>query len=363
MSIVILTAAFVLLAPPMSVATVADSVPLAATAPSPAEAQTVLVEGRAAVGSVETGGALAAKQTAVADALRNAVAKVAGVYVRSGSLTRNFQLVKDEILTRADGYATLSEIVRTERVGNVVRVVVRATVSTRPLAERLKALRLTRAFRVFVNTPENMDGSTLTAALTEAGFPVMDSKANADIIVSVVPRFVTVAKTPLKTAAGAMTYYSVRATVRLLVTRAETGESVASLQQSENGTYIAEETAQTEAANGAFNALSPPLLNALLTLPAQVSEPVEIVVTGVKDATQYAAIGEAITLGVPGVQKTTGRRFDAATKRAVYEADVLADANALVPRALETAPGLKRFGLRVKQAARARVVVVATAPQ
>lgn len=335
-------------------AVAADTAPVAVAAPT--DTQTVLAEGRAAVGSDEAGGALAAKQAAVADALRNAVAKVAGVYVRSGSLTRNFQLVKDEILTRADGYAMLEEIVRTERTGNIVRVVVRARVSTRPLAERLKALRLTRAFRVYVDAPASVNTAELCADLTDAGFPVVASRANAELIVRVSPVYTMTAATPLKTAAGSMTLHGVRADVTVSARRTETGETVASVSASDTAAHIAASSAQTDAATGAVNTLSARLLDALLTLPAQVSEPVQIVVGGVKNAAQYAAIGEAITIGVPGVQRTTGRKFDAATGRAVYEADCLTDANALLPRALETAPALKRWGLRVKAATRARIV-------
>lgn len=357
MSIVVLCTAFVLLAPPAQVAVADNATPIATIAST----QTVLAEGRAAVGSAETGGALAAKQAAVADALRNAVAKVAGVYVRSGSLTRNFQLVKDEVLTRADGYAILEEIVRIERSGDIVRVVIRARVSTRPLAERLKALRLTRAFRVFLDAPISVNIADLSSTLTDAGFPVVASKANAELIVRVSPVFTVTAETPLKTAAGAMTLHSVRADVTVSARRTETGETVASVSAFDTAAHIAEASAKTDAATGAISTLTTRLLDALLTLPAQVSEPVQIVVTGVKNAAQYAAIGEAITLSAPGVQKTTGRKFDAATGRAVYEADVLGDANTLLPRALETAPALAKFGLRVKSATRARVIVTATA--
>jgi hypothetical protein len=197
--------------------------PSVARAGNVAESQIVLAEGRAAIGPAETGGALAAKQAAVAVAMRNAVEKVVGVYVAANSLTKNYQLLKDEILTRADGFVMLKEIVRTGREGNIVRVVIRAEVSTRPLAERLKALRLTRAFRVFVQAPDSVPAADVEAAFTEAGFPVVEEKADADVIVRVSPRFSTTAKTPLKTAAGDMIMHSVRADVKLTAVRAESG--------------------------------------------------------------------------------------------------------------------------------------------
>ena len=340
---------------PLAVAALVCAAPRA-YAQSPA-AQTVLSEGRAAIGSAETGGIPAAKQAAVADALRSAVEKVCGVYVRAASVTRNYQLIKDEILTRADGFVVLKEIVRTERAGNIVRVVVRAEVSTRPLAERLKALRLTRAFRVFVDVPETVSADGVETALTDAGFPVSQNKADAEIIVRVLPRYVTVARTPLQTAAGAMTLFSVRAGVRITAIRAATGESVASLSASDTQAHIAKETARGNAATGAITMLLPRQTDALLILPAQVSEPVQIVASGIKNAADYAALAEAITLYAPGVQHTMRRTF--AGTRAVYEADVLTDAAPLLARALETAPGLKRFDLQVTREARGRIVVAA----
>ncbi len=321
-------------------------------------ARTVLAEGRAAVGPAETGGVLAAKQAAVAIALRNAVEKVAGVYVAANSLTRNYQLLKDEILTRADGYAVLKEIVSTTREGDIVRVVVRAEVSTRPLAERLKALRLTRAFRVFIESPEGVPVADLEAAITEAGFPVVESRADADVIARVSPRYVTVADTPLKTAAGPMTLHSVRTTVRVTVLRAETGESIGAVSGGDTAAHIALATARSEAARGALAELSSRLTGVLVTLPARVSEPVEIIVSGVGSATEAAALAETIATTVPGVQKVSRKSYT--DGRAVYEADVLADANSLLARALETAPGLRRFHLRVTRETRSRVVAEST---
>ena len=323
------------------------------TSAYPTEAQTVLAEGRAAIGSVESGGELAAKQAAVAIALRNAVEKVLGVYVSANSLTRNYQLIKDEILTRTDGYVTLKEIVRTERERDTVHVIIRAEVSAKPLAERLKALRLTRAFRVFVQTPYTVPSTEITTALTDAGFPVVETKSDADILVRVSPRFTTVTQTPLKTAAGPMTLYSVRADVKLTATRAETSERVATFSANDTAAHIALATAQTEAATNALDSLTAQLTEALLTLPAQVSEPVEIIVNGLTGASDAAALAESINLAVPGVQKVTRRSF--ASGHAVYEADVLTDANSLLARALETVPTLKRFHLQVTKETRNQI--------
>ena len=321
-----------------------------------AEARDVLAEGRAAIGSSNTGGVLAAKQAAVALAMRNALEKTVGVYVAGTTLTHNYQLVKDEVLTHADGFVTLKEIVRTEQPGDgTVRVVIRAVVSVRPLAERLKALRLTRAYRIYIESPKDaVPTETAASVLIDAGFFVTENRADADVTVRVSPVFHRTADTPLDTAAGAMTMHSVRAEVSLVATRVQTGEVVATLHNADTGANISASVARTEAASGALTTLAPRLADALLTLPAQSVEPVEVVVTGVTGATGAAALGEAITVAVPGVEKETRRSL--AGGRVVYEFDVLAAAQPLFARALETAPALSAYHLRVMKETRNRIV-------
>lgn len=322
-------------------------------APVSGDAKTVLAEGRAAI-VPGAGGVPAAKAAAIALALRNAVERVTGTYVAATSLTRNYQLVKDEILTRADGFATLDAIIRTEETGGMVRVVIRATVSTRPLAERLKALRLTRAFPVHIVAPDTVDIADFAGGITNAGFVVKDTKRDAAILVRITVTPVNVASTALQTAAGDMTLFSVRSTVKVVATRAETGETIASLSVADTAAHVSRETAVTESTASALVTLLPRLSDALLVLPAQVSEPVQIVITGVSSATRYATLAEAITLHVPGVQSVSRRGYK--NGRAVYEADVLTGAAMLLARALESAPGLKPFGLRVSDESRSRIV-------
>jgi len=212
------------------------------------ESHEVIAEGRAAIGGPETGGALAAKQAAIALAMRNALEKTVGVYVAAHSLTHNYQLVRDEILTHTDGFVTLKEVMRTERGTDTVRVVIRAVVSVRPLAERLKALRLTRAFRIFVEAKgEGTSVDALVNGLTDAGFFVTEERADADLVVRVTPRYTVASRIPLDTAVGPMTMQSIRADVTVKAVRAETGETVASLSGADTEANIAASAAQSAA--------------------------------------------------------------------------------------------------------------------
>ncbi|RYX98332.1 hypothetical protein EON78_05250, partial [bacterium] len=71
-----------------------------------AQDQTITVQGSA---ELEGSNKDAAQKKALSDAFRNAVEKGLGVYVKSQSEVQNFELKKDEILTRAEGYVTEHE--------------------------------------------------------------------------------------------------------------------------------------------------------------------------------------------------------------------------------------------------------------
>jgi len=326
-------------------------------------ARDVLATGRAVI--TARGGVQAATQAAVADALRNAVERTLGVYVSAQTLTQNYALVRDQIVTRADGYAVLKRIERTQILPGEVRVRIRATVSLRPLAERLKALNLTRAWRVRVvagKTKGNGNGAmasgeavaALEQALADAGFPVVSDlrPGSADLVVTVTPETETTAQTALDTAAGPMTMYSVRGRLSVRATRAGTGEVVANLSAADNAAHIRLVTAREAACADAAKALAPRLADALLILPARVSQPVTLVVTGLTDRKRVQALDTALETAT-GVRGVTRRSWTNHT--ATYELDVLSAGLPLVSDSLETAPALRPFRLRVSAETAARI--------
>ncbi len=331
------------------------------------DAREVLATGRAVI--TTRGGIEAATQAAVADALRNAVERTLGVYVSAQTLTQNYALVRDQVVTRADGFAVLKRIERTQTLPGEVRVRVRATVSLRPLAERLKALNLTRVWRVRVvagrgkGSVNNADAAgeavaALEQALADAGFPVVsDARPQAaDLVVTVTPQTETTARTPLDTAAGPMTMYSVRGRLSVRATRTGTGETVANLTASEDAAHIRLSTARQSACADAANALAPRLANALLILPARVSQPVTLVVTGVPNRKHIQSLDVALET-VTGVRAVFRRSW--INQTATYELDVLSAALPLVSDSLETAPALRPFRLRITSETAARLVASA----
>lgn len=126
-----------------------------------------------------------AKEKAIADALRNAVMGAIGAYVEAETIGENYREVKDQILVKASGFATLDRIESTSVTDGIVKVKISATVSNRPLVEKLKALGLTHEWKVGVYIPEKYtskpqpvpDPAAETAimqALLKSGFRVLD---------------------------------------------------------------------------------------------------------------------------------------------------------------------------------------------
>jgi hypothetical protein len=340
--------------------------PAATVSVAPAEVREVVAEGRAAIGEA---GLIGARKAAEAQALRNAVERALGVFVSAHTLTQNYSLVRDQVVTRAEGFATLKEIVR-ERVGpQEVRVTVRALVSLRPLAQQLKALNLTRAWRVRVTEKGQTGGSNagvtsatdkaaarLERALADAGFVVVSDEKETDLIAQIAPHFRTVAEQPVTAGDLPMTMNSVRSDLTLRALRAGTGEVVAALSASDTALHINLGTARSEAADGAMEALAPRLADALMVLPASQSQPVTLVVSNLRSATQVGKLEDALNY-LPGVRGVTRRSFAAGTAK--WELDVFSDATSLLARALEENATLRRFGLSVSEENRTRIIAAA----
>ena len=315
-----------------------------------------MAEGRAAIG---TGGVPGAREAAVAQALRNAVEKATGVFVSARTLTSNYRLVQDEVTTRAEGFATLGQIVREKVLPGEVRVTIRALVSLRPLAKRLRELKLTRAWRVHVSSGGHaaLATATLERTLGEAGFVVVSRLEDADLSVRASPHFTTVQETPLETAAGPMTLHSVRGELGLRATRTGTEEVVAALSGAEVVAHIDPATARSEATERALTTLAPRLADALMLLPAQASQPVTLVVANLKRMTEVGKLHDALRM-LPGVRQATRRSWLKGV--ATWELDVTSDAVPLLARALEEDAVVRPFRLAVSSETRARITAAAS---
>lgn len=135
-----------------------------------------------ACGEVEAD-AVNAKEKAIADALRNALLAGVGAYVQATTLGENYSVVRDEVLMKVSGFATLERVESTSVKDGILRVRVTASVSNVPLAEKLRELGLTREWKVGVYLPETYAGELapvrtaedeIIKQLMKCGFRVMD---------------------------------------------------------------------------------------------------------------------------------------------------------------------------------------------
>ncbi len=93
-------------------------------------------------GNIFQGEKLIARDVAIKDALRVAVEQVVGTLITSQSKTENYQLISDEIYSKAQGYVEKYEIVSESAQGDTYKVTVKALVSKAGIKDKLSALRL-----------------------------------------------------------------------------------------------------------------------------------------------------------------------------------------------------------------------------
>ncbi len=331
---------------------------------APPVTREVVAEGKAAIG---VGGILGARKAAEAQALRNAVEKALGVFVSARTLTQNYVLVRDQVITRADGYATLKEVLKEEVGTQEVTVTVRAIVSLRPLADQLKALKLTRAWRVYVvaksdgskrgseeSTDDPVSGAvtTMERTLANDGFAVVSSEKDSDITVLVAPRYKTVAERQVEAGNVPMVMYSERSDLTVRATRTGTGEVVAAISGAETALHIERDTARTNANEDVMGILAPRLSEALMVLPAAQSQPVTLIVSGLSGIVQVSKIEDALNT-LTGVRAVTRRSYAKGT--ATWELDVFNEVSGTLSRSLEESASLRSFGLEVAAESKSKI--------
>lgn len=107
-----------------------------------AQSQTVTAEG---VAGIQGGDKAIARDNAVQDALRKAVEQAVGTMVASETLVENFVTVKDNILSKSQGYVQNYKVVKEGADKDLYNVTIAATVSVGSLKNDLAALGLLQA--------------------------------------------------------------------------------------------------------------------------------------------------------------------------------------------------------------------------
>jgi len=88
------------------------------------------------------GESISSKEDALRQAMRLAVEQAVGVFVHSETEVENFELKKDKILSRTQGYVTSYALLKEEKVDDVIKVVIRATISLDKIKDDLLAMKI-----------------------------------------------------------------------------------------------------------------------------------------------------------------------------------------------------------------------------
>jgi len=321
-----------------------------ATADASSAFKVVEVEGRAAIVGSDIDSAY---QSARADAMRRAVEQIVGVYVESETLTQNFVLVRDEILSRTSGYASIErELERNSKDGvysvrALVRVyLVKNEAGKRALLEDLQKRGVLRELRIMVVIPEEHrrnaasvpipDPAAETAiarAFLEHGFRLVDKETvqrlrddrvwqqilrgqvdaarlheihkqtGADVLIT----GEAFSQSPGRI--GNSSLWNCRARVEVKIILLATGEIIAADAAHAAGNEMTEELASKASLNNAGAALAPRLINRVL-LDAyggmgNVTARVTLEVSGLRSFSDGAQFEDALrkTRGVQAVRR------------------------------------------------------------
>ncbi|MFH1369526.1 MAG: hypothetical protein ABII64_10430 [Elusimicrobiota bacterium] len=160
-----------------------------ATAPN---TEVVVAEGMAPIIDGDVNGA---KQTALHDALKNALGLVIGVYVSQEALVSKAKLVEDNITSQTEGYIEKYDVIKEWQEGDFYKTKVKALVRKEDLSAKLKTLELEPKKLgnpiVTLVIDDVIDGETsetyyaeneLKNAFVEKGFTVSES-TTTDILV------------------------------------------------------------------------------------------------------------------------------------------------------------------------------------
>ena len=108
---------------------------------------------------------LKAEEEALTDAMRNAVEQGVGVYVDSQTVTKNYQLIRDNILAKARGIVKSYDVLDKKVENDLVRIKISAVVSLSQLREDLAAIGLYKQLlsypTMMVLGVEKLDGIVL----------------------------------------------------------------------------------------------------------------------------------------------------------------------------------------------------------
>ncbi|OIO93967.1 MAG: hypothetical protein AUJ92_11265 [Armatimonadetes bacterium CG2_30_59_28] len=345
----------------------------------------ITAEGEAAIG---VSGKTAARDAALAQALCNAILQVAGGYVESKTEVINMALKESYTKLITDGFASVDKVLAENDRGDTYWVKIKAIVTPKPLAEKLKAKRLLREWKIMVvipeqhlsrpNIPDPAAETQVIGCLVRAGFFVVDQSQyerirydrqvrlaakgdieaacaigkqyGCDIIIvgeaftQMIGRWPTSAGVDVVACRGRLEYRAVRV---------DTAEIVSAGDLHETGRDATEELASKVALSEAGKSISPAIITDLLLLPGSSTRHVQLKISGLKKASDAQRLEKALR-DLPGVEKVTRFRYDNGVD--IVDLTVSAATSENLAALIEEHPSLDGFQIEVSSDSKSRII-------
>jgi hypothetical protein len=263
-----------------------------------------------------------------------------GAYVSSTTTGKDYELIEDRIMVKAQGFAVVDEVLNERTVDGVYRVKVKASVSKKPLAEMLKGLGITRNWKVAVVLSEESNGEKskpsaapeIEKALLKSGFKTIDRNWNDKLVkdealtraqqgdraaladikqeygVDVLVTGDASAEAIDEQPQGGLRFIRSTGTVEARALYTDTGEILTVLDSAETKLGETESLSAREALKSAGRSISSRLVDDLLAAPAELRPFVTLKISGFSKAADAARFERAIG-ELPGVQSVKRQRF------------------------------------------------------
>jgi hypothetical protein len=141
------------------------------------------------------GSSTLSRKDAIRQAQRAAVEQGVGVFIQSETEVRNFQLKKDQIFSRTQGYVTRYSVIKDETVAGTYRVRIRATVSLDRIKDDLIAMQIlmeslerpklmvlvTEEYKQMDSLGMGIAGAEMASLLLKRGFELVDQAQMREI--------------------------------------------------------------------------------------------------------------------------------------------------------------------------------------
>lgn len=231
------------------------------------ETEVVEAEGMAPLVGGDTDGA---RKTALAEAMKNALGLVVGVYVSQDALVSKAVLIDDSITSRSEGYIEKYETLKEWRDGEFYKTRIRAHVRKEDLSAKLRTLetepqKLGNPVIGF-DISESADGQPLQTnyaelelknRLIDAGF-ITGEKDKADIVIK------GDARTAFNTREGLGGFVSYRAGISLAAVKQGSLETLTSVQEAAGGIDLNDQAAARASIINAAKKAADPLRDSVL---------------------------------------------------------------------------------------------------